>query len=96
MQRPWCFLEKQHQGRAGPVRIGPAGAHDSRAQLWLIEMLRGLWLWLTTEGRAVCLGGLVACLTAAWWHAVGWNAQAENLYREDVQRAKDTYEKRRR
>lgn len=64
------------------------------AQLWLIEIVRGLWL--TTEGRAVCLGVLFACLTAAWWHAAGWNAQAEYLYREDVQRAKDTYEKRRR
>jgi len=35
------------------------------AQLWLIEIMR--WLWLTTEGRAVCVGVLAACLTTCGW-----------------------------
>jgi hypothetical protein len=59
------------------------------AQLWLIGLLRSLppEVW----------GGVSAgTITAMFWYSLGWNALATAQYREDIARAEDALQKRRR
>ena len=64
------------------------------AQLAAVGLLRGLWL--SEDGRAFLWGVLGATILMMAWSTVLWNSFAHALYREDVERAKGAYERRKR
>jgi hypothetical protein len=64
------------------------------AQLVAVGLLRGLWL--TDAGQAFLWGALGAAILMMAWSTVLWNSFAHALYREDVERAKGAYERRKR
>jgi hypothetical protein len=64
------------------------------AQMALLGAVRDLWL--TGTGRTVLLGLAAGCVPAIFTYALGWNALAYRAYLEDVQKAQDTYNRRRR
>jgi len=64
------------------------------AQLWLVGIAR--MLWLTEPGQAFLAGALGATVAAMLWFSLGWNALADRIYHEDMQKARDTLSKRRR
>ena len=64
------------------------------AQLWLVGL--GREVWLSPSGQAFLAGALGATVTAMLWYAAGWNALADRIYYEDMQKARETLSKRRR
>lgn len=62
------------------------------AQLAALTPLR--WIWLSEAGRSLVLGGIGALVVSMFVYSAGWNALAEQVYREDVGRAEEARRRR--
>jgi hypothetical protein len=63
-------------------------------QLWIVGMIRPLWL--SQSGQALMFGALGASAAAMGWYAWGWNSLADTLYHEDLRKAEQALTQRRR
>ena len=62
------------------------------AQLWLVSLVRPLWM--TQDGQAFLVGLLGATTGVMLWYAAGWNALARTLRRDDYAKADEAYQRR--
>lgn len=53
-------------------------------------------LWLTDTGRTVLIGLAAGCVPSIFVYTVGWNGANYSNYLEDVKKAQDAYQRRRR
>jgi hypothetical protein len=63
-------------------------------QIWLLSLIRPLWL--SPNGQALMFGALGASAAAMGWYAWGWNALADRIYADDIAKAQQSLAQRRR
>jgi hypothetical protein len=63
-------------------------------QIWLLSLIRPLWL--SQSGQALMFGALGASAAAMGWYSWGWNSLADTLYHEDLRKAEQSLQQRRR
>ena len=64
------------------------------AQRWLVSLLRDMYM--SQQGQSIGAGAVGASLAAMFWYGWGWNSAVDHVYREDIRRAEEALQRRRR